>query len=535
MQMLKASELIKDPNILRKLLASKYYFSSEDYLINITDIFLFKKGSKMYAMYNEVILMSDPSDYFKRVYAMNETIERIPKLTEYYRTYQMFFCRPILTNWLNCFLLKKHFDKKAEVFYMNNYYSKNDGIVSFERNAYLDEESSMTNNITNTRTIFDTRIKDQINNIKDIDINDKNPIDNNVLISTISFENNNLNTLNSSYDLYSKKSPAESLGNLVTAFKQGPPLIKKKMIQFNRKAIQPLSKSKEKENDKSSTQPYKPYLHNYRSNLIEFTQNKVPLFISKKSQSKMNILVKSSRNNQNISSFINKPNDNKTYDSKYTQISKLCKPMIKQNQTLFNKDKKQMTRNNNISLSSMANIFNISQKSLNVNNANTKTTNHKHSLSTCNSVVNIKKKKSIAIQKPHLLIQATTNIKNTSPFSRNKKKEQYGQSIIMKNMTSLLYNNNRKPKSKASVITTTNYLRHNNLSQKMTKSVDEREREPSSKSSFSMGVNYKYSVREISKTKKTKYPMTLKMTNQLNDLLKYSKRSNPSIVKYTKK
>lgn len=539
MHMLKASELTKDPNILRKLLASKYYFSSEDYLINITDILLFRKRSKIFATYNEVILMSDSSDYLKRIYAIDEMKERIPKLTDYYRTYQMFFCRPILTNWLNCYLLKKHFDKKAEVFYMNNYYSKNDGIISFDRNAYLDEESSVTNNLTNTRTIFNAKIKEQINNIKDIDMNDKYPINNNVLISTISFDNNNLNTLNSSYDLYSKKSPAESLGNIVKAFKQGPPLIKKKIIQFNKKIIKPLSRSKEKdkdiENDKSSTQPYRPYLHNYRSNLIEFTQNKPPLFISGKVRSKKNILVKSSRNNQSISSFINKPNDNKTYDSKYAKMAKSNKSTIKQNHTLLNKDRKQQTRNTNVTLNSMANIFNISQKSLYSNYPNAKTTNHKHSLSTCNSMINIKKNKEIIIKKPSLLFQATANIKDNGPFSRNKRKEQYAQSIIMKNMTNLLSKFNKKQKSqtRATVTNTNNCLRHSHLTQKMTKSVEERE--PSSKSSFSLGGNYKYSVREMSKSKKSKYTMTLKITNQLNDILRYSKKAKPSFVNCNKK
>ena len=65
-------------------------------------------------------------DFLKRVYNCNESLLRIPKLSEYYKNYHLFFCSPTLRHMVLGKIVGNYKDRKAEIFYKNNYKESKD-------------------------------------------------------------------------------------------------------------------------------------------------------------------------------------------------------------------------------------------------------------------------------------------------------------------------------------------------------------------------------------------------------------------------
>jgi len=208
---LEAFKLINDPTKLLSLLYSKYGDIKEDFYSSFINQILYDKNSKFNLYYKE-IEFNENFEYLKRKYNLNESLNRMPKLYEYYKNYHLFFCKPILNQFNFIFLLKKYYEKKAEIFYNANY---GDDEINKENNKNNknnknnnnsdDEESSLSSldNITNNKTIFDKKTKLLI---------DK-PSNKGTITLTLSTSRNNNNNNN---NLISKRSKDNSFLNIVS-------------------------------------------------------------------------------------------------------------------------------------------------------------------------------------------------------------------------------------------------------------------------------------------------------------------------------
>lgn len=129
------------------------------------------KSSHFLAVFKDYLIMDYVEEFLRRVYSLSESIQRMPKLYNYYRNYLVFFCKPIFIDPFSNEKIKNYGDLNAEYFYKNNIEKKrhiNDNknildknILSRERNS----KNSHNNNNELIKTIFTKSIKNSIDNI----------------------------------------------------------------------------------------------------------------------------------------------------------------------------------------------------------------------------------------------------------------------------------------------------------------------------------------------------------------------------------
>ena len=158
-----ALRLIKDPCRLFSLLYSKYGDIEEDLYLLFSNQLVYNLPTKLNCVYKELKYSYIQRDYLKRLYKLNESFSRLRKLNDYYKNYHLFFCRPTLRHNKLGKIMCNFQDKKAEIFYKNNYKESKD-IISMdkEENNYKKNSSlSLTSfdNITNNKIIFDKHTK----------------------------------------------------------------------------------------------------------------------------------------------------------------------------------------------------------------------------------------------------------------------------------------------------------------------------------------------------------------------------------------
>ena len=158
-----AFKLVHDPTHLLHLLYTKYGDIEEDYYILIINQFLYNKLSHINAIFKENLYINNIKEFLRRKYNKKETKERIPKLSDYYKNYYKYFCRPVLLNYFSANLLHNYYNSKAEIFYRDNYSitkeKKNDKEKIKNSNSFSSFDNDTDNNI-----IFDKRNKNIIDN-----------------------------------------------------------------------------------------------------------------------------------------------------------------------------------------------------------------------------------------------------------------------------------------------------------------------------------------------------------------------------------
>ena len=162
----KAYNLIHDPTILLELLYSKYGDIEEDCNLLYINQLVYDKSSHFNIFFKEYMLMNDTEDYLKRFYKNYETKTRIPKLSDYYKNYHLFFCRPNFNDLIISDIMENYGDDKAEIFYKKNFESTNGDKDSEKQNS---ESMSSLDNITDNKIIFTKKTKKIID--RDLDPN----------------------------------------------------------------------------------------------------------------------------------------------------------------------------------------------------------------------------------------------------------------------------------------------------------------------------------------------------------------------------
>ena len=120
--------LIHDPTRLFILLYSKYGDIEEDFYFSYANQLIFNLPTKLNCNFKEIKYSNITRDYLKRLYKTKESKIRIPKLSDYYKNYHLFFCKPTLRHYKLGKIMNNYNDKKAEIFYKNNYKESKDNI-----------------------------------------------------------------------------------------------------------------------------------------------------------------------------------------------------------------------------------------------------------------------------------------------------------------------------------------------------------------------------------------------------------------------
>ena len=207
---LEAFKLVHDPTKLLTLLYLKYGDIEEDYYLLYANQVVYNKPSHFNSVFKERQFNDDTDEFLKRKYKIKETKERIPKLSDYYKNYHLFFCKPTFINFYFYKLMHTYEEQKAEIFYKNNYEddnSKNDETQKEENQKSESSSLSSLDDITDNKIIF-TKLNKKI-----ID----NNLDSNMYSLTFTLEslkNNNSSNLG----LISKRTQNDSFEKVLQNF-----------------------------------------------------------------------------------------------------------------------------------------------------------------------------------------------------------------------------------------------------------------------------------------------------------------------------
>ena len=112
---------IYSKKIIKRNLKRKYDMTPQKYTLISIQNFIEAKYCREIAVFKESLIYNYEEEFLKRMYKKKESIQRIPKFVVYYTNYLLFFCRPIFQELNLDELLQKYYEKKAQVFYHNNY------------------------------------------------------------------------------------------------------------------------------------------------------------------------------------------------------------------------------------------------------------------------------------------------------------------------------------------------------------------------------------------------------------------------------
>ena len=155
----KALKLIYDPVCLLRLLYSKYGDIEEDYNCLQINQLVYETSSHYAIIFKEFEYFQNYDEYLKRWYTNRESINRMPKINDYYKNYHKFFCKPNFSDFNIANIMQNYGDEKAELYYKDNF-----GVSNSEKEEDLSRKNnsnslSSLDNITSNKIIFDDKNK----------------------------------------------------------------------------------------------------------------------------------------------------------------------------------------------------------------------------------------------------------------------------------------------------------------------------------------------------------------------------------------
>ena len=202
----KALKLIYDPVCLLRLLYSKYGDIEEDFNCLYINQLLYETSSHYTIIYKEFEFYQNFDEYLKRWYTLRESINRMPKINDYYKNYHKFFCKPNFNDFSIANIMQNYGDEKAELYYKDNF-----GVSNSDKDEDITRKNnsmslSSLDNITNNKTIFNEKNRFLI---------DKNEKSINYSM-TMSLNNTTLNSINNkNKNLASSKRTNDSFDQIV--------------------------------------------------------------------------------------------------------------------------------------------------------------------------------------------------------------------------------------------------------------------------------------------------------------------------------
>ena len=447
---MKAYNLIHDPTLLLDLIYSKYGDIEEDFNLLYINQLVYDKSSHFNIYYKEYLFSNDPEEYLKRFYQRNETKSRIPKLSDYYKNYHLFFCRPNFKDLVISDLMENYGDDKAEIFYKKNFESTNDDKDSENKNS---ESMSSLDNITDNKIIFTKKTKKIID--KNLDPN----------YGTLTLTNNSNLTGKNEDGLISARSKNDSFEKIVhnlIYYKKT-----KKIYEKNKnKKVYPIKKSKNKNNNINNKKINKNN-NNSANDTAKADQNK------KKINKNMIYNLDINKSN-NISNTNKENNTGKNVRNKNSLFS-----LLKSN-NLIN----YTNTDNNILNTNINKIYNNFTVTINLSkqqNITTKSQKNKASISNSNNVLFSSPK----ITKDHLTTKYEefhSNIKvKNSPFSHKRNKTEYFNQNNLGSLSNNTQGNNNND-------TNNKKIKNNYISKILTKKVNSRNYQENLKN---LNLNYR--------------------------------------------
>ena len=106
---------------------------------------IFNKNTHEVTMFKDYMIWDYYDEFFKRFYSRKESRQRVPKFSSFYKNYLKFFCIPTLKDIYPNEVVHTCSEKKAELFYNENYKrKKKDNSELKDCGLYQDSESDLS-------------------------------------------------------------------------------------------------------------------------------------------------------------------------------------------------------------------------------------------------------------------------------------------------------------------------------------------------------------------------------------------------------
>jgi hypothetical protein len=106
---------------------------------------------KLTSVFKENMISDYIEEFLKRFYSLSESLERLPRIANYYRNYSNFFCRPRFGDLQINVLLESNGDIKAELYYKQNYAKKHESFEKVETLLTTTVKQDIEENILTVR------------------------------------------------------------------------------------------------------------------------------------------------------------------------------------------------------------------------------------------------------------------------------------------------------------------------------------------------------------------------------------------------
>ena len=93
-------------------------------IIKINDL-IDSKNCNLVAIFKDYLISDYIDEFLRRFYKKKESKNRIPKFSDYYKNYLLFFCKPTFSDFFANEIIQSYGEAKAEIYYNKNYRNKN--------------------------------------------------------------------------------------------------------------------------------------------------------------------------------------------------------------------------------------------------------------------------------------------------------------------------------------------------------------------------------------------------------------------------
>ena len=144
------------------------------YLDLIMENLIFNKNSHLVTVFKDYMIWDYYDEFCKRFYYKKESTQRVPKFSIFYKNYLKFFCIPTLKDQTPNEMIHTCSEKKAELFYKENYQRKKKDNSELKdcgiyQDSATDEGESKINYNNNSKMLFfDENVKKKIERISPI-------------------------------------------------------------------------------------------------------------------------------------------------------------------------------------------------------------------------------------------------------------------------------------------------------------------------------------------------------------------------------
>ena len=161
---------IKSMKEIEKIAFTKFsnHFNSKSKHNNILqlimEVLIFNKDCHLVTVFKDYMIWDFIDEFLKRYYNREEGKDRIPRYAHFYRNYSKFFCRPTFRDFEINEIIQEHGEKRAELYYNQNFRSKKDK-NNFADEGLFEDDDSESVHVSKSKiekTIFNKTIKKSI-------------------------------------------------------------------------------------------------------------------------------------------------------------------------------------------------------------------------------------------------------------------------------------------------------------------------------------------------------------------------------------